>query len=207
MQLIVQGKNIQVTDRLREYVETKVDRLDRYLATITDARMELASEQTRRHGDRQIAQLTIHSKGMMLRAEERSGDIFTSVDMVLDKMKRQIDRYKRKRRGRLRGAQAREIDTNEFAADLSEEDELEERTVDAEDLLDEINEDDEEGLEGAIVRIKRFQVSPMDPEEAIEQMELLGHDFFVFYNADGGQFNVVYRRRDGNYGLIQPEID
>lgn len=195
MQLIVQGKNIQVTDRLREYVETKVNRLDRYLSTISDARMELASEQTRSYGDRQIAQLTIHSKGMMLRAEERSGDIFTSVDMVMDKMKRQIDRYKSKRRGRIRSAQAREEQARDFA-------ELE---VDAEELLDEIMEEDE-ALEGAIVRIKRFQVAPMDPDEAIEQMELLGHDFFVFYNADGGQFNVVYRRRDGNYGLIQPEI-
>ena len=197
MQLIVQGKNIQVTDRLREYVESKVNRLDRYLATITDARMELASEQTRRHGDRQIAQLTIHSKGMMLRAEERSGDIFTSVDMVMDKMKRQIDRYKSKRRGKLRGAQQSrdEIDLG-----------LEDREVDAEELLDEITEDDE-SLDGAIVRVKRFQVAPMSPEEAIEQMELLGHDFFVFYNVDGGQFNVIYRRRDGNYGLIQPEID
>jgi putative sigma-54 modulation protein len=195
MQLIVQGKNIQVTDRLREYVETKVNRLDRYLTTITDARMELASESTRKHGDRQIAQLTIHSKGMMLRAEERSGDIFTSVDMVMDKMRRQIDRYKSKRRDRFRG-QGREIEPPD----------LEEGEVDAEGLLDEIHEDDET-LEGAIVRVKRFQVSPMNPEEAIEQMELLGHDFFVFYNADGGQFNVVYRRRDGNYGLIQPEID
>jgi putative sigma-54 modulation protein len=74
-------------------------------------------------------------------------------------------------------------------------------------LLDEITADDDEGLDGAIVRVKRFRVSPMDPEEAIEQMELLGHDFFVFYNVDGGLFNVVYRRRDGNYGLIQPEID
>jgi putative sigma-54 modulation protein len=200
MQLIVQGKNIQVTDRLREYVEDKVERLDRYLATITDARMELASEQTRRHGDRQIAQLTIHSKGMMLRAEERSGDIFTSVDMVLDKMKRQIDRYKSKRRGKLRGAQAQAREEEEEALEYPEGE------VDAQELLDEISEVDED-LEGAIVRIKRFQVAPMSPDEAIEQMELLGHDFFVFYNADGGQFNVVYRRRDGNYGLIQPEID
>ena len=199
MQLIVQGKNIQVTDRLREYVETKVNRLDRYLSTITDARMELASEQTRKHGDRQIAQLTIHSRGMMLRAEERSGDIFTSVDMVLDKMKRQIDRYKSKRRGRLRGAQAQAREEEEAL-------EYPEGEVDAQGLLDEITEDDE-GIDGTIVRIKRFQVAPMSPEEAIEQMELLGHDFFVFYNADGGQFNVVYSRRDGNYGLIQPEID
>jgi putative sigma-54 modulation protein len=192
MQLIVQGKNIQVTDRLRDYVETKVNRLDRYLTTITDARMELATERTRRHGDRQVAQLTIHSRGLMLRAEERSGDIFTSVDMVMDKMKRQIDRYKSKRRDRIRDAQAREIEVQESEID---------------DLLDEVMEEDEdESPNGTIVRVKRFQVSPMNPEEAIEQMELLGHDFFVFYNADDGQLNVVYRRRDGNYGLIQPEL-
>jgi len=185
MQLIVQGKNIQVTDRLRDYVETKVDRLDRYLPTITDARMDLTTENTRSYGDRQVAQLTVHSKGMMLRAEERSGDIFTSVDMVMDKMKRQIDRYKSKRRDRIREVQTGELPDVE--------------------IIDE--EEDEDESEGVIVRVKRFRVAPMSPEEAAEQMELLGHDFFVFYNADGGQFNVVYRRRDGDYGLIQPELD
>ena len=185
MQLIVQGKNIQVTDRLRDYVETKVNRLDRYLPTITDARMDLATESTRSYGDRQVAQLTVHSKGMMLRAEERSGDIFTSVDMVMDKMKRQIDRYKSKRRDRIREVQTGELPDVE--------------------IVDE--EEDEDESEGVIVRVKRFRVAPMSPEEAVEQMELLGHDFFVFYNADGGQFNVVYRRRDDDYGLIQPELD
>ena len=74
-------------------------------------------------------------------------------------------------------------------------------------MIDEEEEYDDEESEGVIVRVKRFRVAPMSPEEAIEQMELLGHDFFVFYNADGGQFNVVYRRRDGDYGLIQPELD
>jgi putative sigma-54 modulation protein len=191
MQLIVQGKNIQVTDRLRDYVETKVDRLDRYLPTITDARMDLATESTRSYGDRQVAQLTVHSKGMMLRAEERSGDIFTSVDMVMDKMKRQIDRYKSKRRDRIREVQTGELPEVEM--------------IEEEEYDDEEYDDEESG--GAIVRVKRFRVAPMSPEEAVEQMELLGHDFFVFYNADGGQFNVVYRRRDGDYGLIQPELN
>jgi putative sigma-54 modulation protein len=188
MQLIVQSKNIQVTDRLHEYVEDKVNRLDRYLSAITDARMELSTEKTRSSEDRQVAQLTVRSKGMMLRAEERSGDIFTSVDMVMDKMKRQIDRYKRKRRGVLRRAQQEEAQ----ASLLSEPD---------------VDEELEEEEEGDIVRVKRFSVAPMDPEEAVEQMELLGHDFFVFFNADDGQMNVVYRRRDGDYGLIQPELD
>ena len=180
MQVIVQGKGLQVTDRLREHVETKVGKLDRYLSTITEARMELESENTRSQEDSQIAQLTVRSKGIMLRSEERSGDIFTSVDMVMDKMKRQIDRYKSKRRDRYRAAQT--------------------------DLLPDLEEEEDES-EGQIVRVKSFRVTPMDPDEAIEQMELLGHSFFVFYNADVGQVNVVYRRRDGDYGLIQPEID
>lgn len=187
MQLIVQGKNINVTDRLHDYVEAKVDKLDRYLSTITEARMELSSESTRRQGDRQVAQLTVRSKGKILRSEERSSDIFTAVDMVTDKMKRQIDRYKRKRRERYRSAPTDE------ALDIPEDEE-----------------DDGEGepeFEGRLVRTKAFRVAPMGPEEAVEQMELLGHSFFVFYNADAGQINVVYQRRDGNYGLIQPEVD
>jgi putative sigma-54 modulation protein len=188
MQLIVQSKNIQMTDRLHEYVEDKVNRLDRYLSTITDARMELSTEKTRSSEDRQVAQLTVRSKGMMLRAEERSGDIFTSVDMVMDKMKRQIDRYKRKRRGVLRRAQQEESEIEILPEMVSDEEE-------------------DESESGRIVRIKRFRVVPMDPEEAIEQMELLGHDFFVFFNMDDGQLNVVYRRRDDNYGLIQPDLD
>jgi putative sigma-54 modulation protein len=181
MQVIVQAKGFEVTDRLREYVEEKVNKLDRYLSTITEARMELSAENTRRHGDSQVAQLTIRSKGTLLRSEEHSGDIFMSVDMVMDKMRRQIDRYKDKRRGKLRGAQM-------------------------EEPIEPAAEEEEDEEEGQIVRIKRFRVAPMDPEEAIEQMELLGHSFFVFYNADEGQINVVYSRRDGNYGLIQPEI-
>ena len=183
MQLIVQGKNINLTDRLHDYVEDKVGKLDRYLSTITEARMELSSESTRRQGDRQVAQLTVRSKGTILRSEERSGDIFTSIDMVTDKMKRQIDRYKRKRRERYRSAPPEE----------------------AVDLLEDEEETDEE-FEGRLVRTKAFRVAPMGPEEAVEQMELLGHTFYVFYNADAGQINVVYRRRDGNYGLIQPEV-
>ena len=183
MQIIVQGRNVQVTDRLHEYVEDKVDKLDRYLSTITEARMELAIEKTRSAEDRQVAQLTVRAKGTLLRSEERSADMFTSVDMVMDKMKRQIDRFKSKRRSRLRGAAV------EPATDMM------------------VEEEEEESEETRIVRTKRFRITPMDPEEAVEQMELLGHTFFVFYNVDEGQINVVYARRDGDYGLIQPELD
>jgi putative sigma-54 modulation protein len=184
MQLLVQGKNIQVTDRLHQYVEDKASKLDRHLSTITEARMELSSESTRSQGDSQVAQLTVRIKGVILRSEERAGDIFSAIDLAMDKMKRQIDRYKRKRRARYRGAPPPDLLTDE----VEEEDE------------------EEEVVAGRLVRTKTFRVDPMDPEEAIEQMELLGHNFFVFFNADAGQINVVYRRRDGNYGLIQPEL-
>ena len=191
MLLTVQGKNMQVTDRLRDYVENKVGKLDRYLSTITEARVDLATEKTRSSGDRHVAQLTVRTKGVLLRSEERSGDIFTSVDMVMEKMKRQIDRYKSKQRDRFRGA------TPEEPPELAEVEEDEEEAEEA---------DEAGAFQGALVRTKHFRVAPMSADEAIEQMELLGHSFFVFYNADAGLINVVYRRRDGNYGLIEPEV-
>ena len=141
--------------------------------------MELSSEQTRSAEDRQVAQLTIRSKGVLLRSEERSADMFTSVDMVMDKIKRQIDRYKSKRRSRYREAP---VELEEVAAE-------------------------EDADAPHIARTKRFAVTPMDAAEAVEQMELLGHTFFVFYNVEDGQINVVYKRRNGNYGLLQPELE
>ena len=177
MQLIIQGKNIEVTDRLQEYIEKKVGKLDRYLPTITEARMELSVEGAKSAKDRQVAQLTVRSKGTLLRAEERTADMFTSIDAIVDKMYRQIVRYKGKRYGRGRGPGE----------------------------IPPVEEFEEEGLP-RIVRTKRFQVAPMDEEEAVEQMELLGHDFFVFFNVNTNEVNVIYRRKDGNYGLIEPEL-
>ncbi|MEE8163547.1 MAG: ribosome-associated translation inhibitor RaiA [Anaerolineae bacterium] len=177
MRLIIQGKNIEVTDRLREYVEKKVGKLDRYLPTITEARMELSVEGTKSAKDRQVAQLTVRSKGTLLRAEERTADMFASIDAIVDKMYRQIVRYKGKRYGRGRGP-----------GEVPPVEEFEEEPP------------------RRIVRTKRFQVAPMDEEEAIEQMELLGHDFFVFFNVNTDGINVIYRRKDGDYGLLEPEL-
>ncbi len=177
MQLIIQGKNMEVTDRLQEYIEKKVGKLDRYLPTITEARMELSVEGAKSAKDRQVAQLTVRSKGTLLRAEERTADMFASIDAIVDKMYRQIVRYKGKRYGRGRGP-----------GEIPPVEEFEEEEP------------------PRIVRIKRFQVAPMDEEEAVEQMELLGHDFFVFFNVETSEMNVIYRRKDGNYGLIEPEL-
>jgi putative sigma-54 modulation protein len=177
MQLIIQGKNMEVTDRLQEYIEKKVGKLDRYLPTITEARIELSVEGAKSAKDRQVAQLTVRSKGTFLRAEERTADMFASIDAIVDKMYSQIVRYKGKRYGRGRGP-----------GEMPPVEEFEEEEP------------------PRIVRTKRFQVAPMDEEEAIEQMELLGHDFFIFFNVDANGLNVIYRRKDGNYGLLEPEL-
>jgi putative sigma-54 modulation protein len=183
MELIIKGKNVEITERLQDYVETKIGKLDRYLPSISEAWVELSSEGAKAAQDRQVCQVTVRANGTILRAEERSDDMFYSIDTVLDKMYRQIARYKGKRQNRWRSSAAM-----------------------PEPLPIDIEEDEEE--EGTrIVRTKRFPMTPMHPEEAVEQMELLGHDFFVFFNGDEGRLNVLYRRKDGDYGLLQPELD
>lgn len=181
----VYGRNMEVTERIQDYVEKKVSKLDRYLPDIDEARVDLAyAKSARSAGDRQVAQLTIRGKGFILRTEERADDIFAAIDTVLEKMQRQIERFKGKHhRGRGDGKSASEV-----AAGIVEEEETNE-------------------LAPVIARRKHFRLSPMDELEALEQMVLLGHDnFFVFYNAKTNSINVLYRRRDGNYGLIEPEI-
>lgn len=182
MEVKIRGRNIEVTPRLQEYVEKKIGKLDRYLPTIDEAHMELAVEKTRSAQDRQVAQLTIRSKGALLRAEERNHDLYTAIDAVLDKMYRQIGRYKGKHQDRVRPGAV--------------EPEGEEQPASTE----------ADNTTGRIVRTKSFRMVSINPEEAIEQMELLGHDFYVFFNAEAGAINVLYRRQDGNYGLIQPEM-
>jgi putative sigma-54 modulation protein len=174
--LSVFARNMEMTPRLSEYVDQKVEKLDRYLPSIDEARMDLTVENTRNAAHSQVAQLTVRVRGKILRAEERTEDMFASIDAVLDKMHRQIARYKGKRRDRVYVA----------AEGVPVDEEVEET--------------------GEIVRVKRFEVLPMSPEEAIEQMELLGHSFYIFLNADEDAINVVYKRGDGNYGLLQPEL-
>lgn len=183
MELLITGKNVEVTDWLRQYVEKKIGRLDRYLPNIQEARVDLSTESTKRAQDRQVAQVTLRSNGAILRAEEKSSDMFTSIDAVVDKMHRQIRRYKDKRsRGR-----GRDSDRSEMMLEAAISEPIEEEP-------------------GTIVRVKRFSMSPMNADEAIEQMELLGHDFYIFFNVDDNRINVIYRRADSNYGLLQPEM-
>lgn len=184
MQLSITGKNIEINDNLRKYVEKKIGRLDRFLPNIIDGRVELTvAEGARAAEDRQIAQVTLRTKNAILRAEEASADIFASIDAVFEKMQRQVDRVKYKRWAR-RGESA-----------------------DAEvPLTEAIEEEEADEAHKGVTRVKKFQMVPMDEDEAIEQMELLGHNFYVFFNVNANQLNVLYRRRGGDYGLIQPEL-
>ncbi len=186
IQVEINVKNMELSDRLNDYVEKKVGKLDRYLDTIEEAQVDLTYAKTARSAqDRQVAQVTVRGKGVLLRAEERTEDIFASIDLVMDKLYRQIERYKGRRwKARGDGRSAAE------AAPLEEPGEVEEVFPELE-----------------IVRRKQHLLTPMDEREAIEQMTLLSHnDFFVFLNAETHQVNVLYRRRDGSFGLIETEV-
>lgn len=178
------ARNMEVTDRINDYVNKKVSKLDKFLANIDETRVDLAYVKSARSAaDRQVAQITIRGKGFILRSEERADDIFAAIDESVEKIERQIKRYKGKRyHGRGDG---------KSVADVAVETEFEEF----------------EEEEPVIARRKQFTLIPMNEREAIDQMKLLGHeDFFVFYNANTNEVNVLYLRRDGTYGLIEPKL-
>jgi putative sigma-54 modulation protein len=186
MELIVKSRNGKVSDRQQDYIKEKLSKLERYLDRISKVTVEVAEEQRRNEGNVHRAQVTlVGDHGILLRAEQRASDLYSAIDVVHDNLQRQIQRYKDKhwRRGRLRrqGSEIVEVapEANGAAAEETEQ-------------------------APRIVRTKEFQVKPMYSDEAVEQMELLGHNFFVFRDAGTSQINVLYRREDGNYGLIVP---
>lgn len=176
----------RLTESLRNYIEERIARLDRFNERVIDAKFELRLTKPRSVGEQWIAQFTIATPGRILRSEVREHDQHAAIDKSMDKMLRQIRRYHSKKIDRSkRGA----TNLGRLAAEQSGM----------------FEQPESPGDEGIVVRTKRFEFLPMDPEEAVEQMELLEHDFFVFRNADSGQTNVVYRRTDGQYGLIEPD--
>jgi putative sigma-54 modulation protein len=177
-------KNIESTDRIKEYVNKKMAKFDRLLPSIQEIDVELSYIKSARNiEDRNVAQITIHAKSCILRTEERSNDILTSIDNALEKMHHQIERYKsRKQRSRRQG--------------FDEANSALEATYPGDEIA-----------KPAIVRRKSFTIIPMDEIEAIEQMKLLEHEnFFIFFNANTNAINVLYKRRDGTYGLIEPRL-
>jgi putative sigma-54 modulation protein len=177
MRLQVKGKNLEVSDSIRAYAEEKLGKLDRQLAAQTRVELELAVERNPSISANHIAEATVWTKGPVLRARESSSDMRASIDRLVDKLERQVSRYREKRRRR----SSRGAEPAEAVGTVAPE------------------------SEPVIVKTKQFVVTPMTAEEAVLQLELIGHDFFVFRSADSGDVNVVYRRRDGGYGLIEPQ--
>jgi putative sigma-54 modulation protein len=180
MRLQVKGRNLEVSEQIRDYAEEKLGKLDRLVSDPTRVELELLVETNPSIADNNVAEATVWTKGPVLRAREATGDMKASIDQLVDKLERQVKRYREKRRVAPR-RHARDGGIPPEAAPV----ELEES-------------------ETAIVKTKQFSVTPMSAEEAVLQLELVGHDFFVFRNAETEIINVVYRRRDGDYGLIEP---
>ena len=181
MRLQVKGRNVEVTDQIRRYAEEKLGRLERQLADATQVELELALEQNPSIAANHVAEATIWTKGPTLRARERSTAFESSIDQLVDKLERQVQRYRAKRSRRETG-----------------------RRANGQTIPQEPNFTAEQ-LDTMIVKSKQFDLQPLSAEEAVLQLELVGHDFFVFKNEATGKTDVVYRRRDGAYGHIEPQ--
>jgi putative sigma-54 modulation protein len=176
---IIAKNNMEVSEAMRAYIEKKVGKLSRYLPTLDESKVEISREGTKVPEQRFTVQVTIDSRGVLIRAQEKSKDMHTAIDKVVDVLSKRIERYKGKLYDKSRGVSF----ARQGAAIEEEEIEAPKR----------------------VVKTKHFLVKPMPIDEAISQMELLGHDFFLFLDADTERLNLLYRRDDGNYGLIEPE--
>jgi putative sigma-54 modulation protein len=187
MELTIQGHGVDLGNGFENFVRRKTGRLDRFLPGIEEVRVEVTKQSAKEDAPKEL-ELTIRRRRTLLRVEERNADLFAALDAAMDKMYHRIARYKGRRMDRRHDGGASEED-----AELAQ----------AEELPISFEED---GLgEQRIVRVKNFTTVPMSTDEAIEQMELLGHDFFVFMHDGDGAVKVVYRRKTGDYGLLQPE--
>jgi len=193
MELQIHGRNLELDERVRDHITARVNRLARHLAGITTATVELARESARVQDQRVVVQVTLDINGTVLRGEERGANALAALDSAIDVMDRRLERYK--------GKVYRSEQTKKAGKNVSI------RTLEAPSTAHEEGSTSDEIVEsmGKVVRIKRFPIKPMTVDEAAFQMELLGHDFFMFLNSETNQHNLLYKRRDGNYGLIQPE--
>ncbi|MHB1652416.1 MAG: ribosome hibernation-promoting factor, HPF/YfiA family [Desulfitobacteriaceae bacterium] len=174
MNIMIRGKHIEVTDALKDYVTKRVSKLEKYSDEFKDVQVTLLVER-----DRHRVEVTAPINGMILRGEEETTDMYQSIDMVLDKLERQIDKYRTRIAKRLRTKALKDHEPEHPSVQEDQHD---------------------------VVRNKRFQAKPMSVDEAIMQMNLIGHNFFVFMDADTHRMSVVYRRKNGDYGLLEPEM-
>jgi putative sigma-54 modulation protein len=188
MRLDIRGRNIEITDALKDYTTKRLSKLDRYLDDARIAQVALSLE-GEKHKEQHKVEVTIPLNGLLLRGEVSADDMYSAIDMVVEKLDKQIDKHKTKLYKRHRGAGLKTLAGEELAAAAA--------------IAAQTNTKDT-AEKYKIMRTKRFALKPMDEEEAIMQMGLLGHSFFMFFNAGTEEINVVYRRMDGNYGLIEP---
>ena len=175
MNLVISGKNLDITEGLRSAIEEKIGKLERYFTDTTEVHVTLSTEK-----NRQKIEITIPMKGSIIRAEEVSSDMYVSIDLVEEVIERQLRKYKNKL-----------IDKEQNAAHLSQS------FIEADDFEDE---------DIQIISSKKFEMKPKHTEQAGVQMELIGHNFFVFRNSETDEVNVVYKRKGNTYGLIEPEF-
>jgi len=185
MKVEVRGKNIEITAALKDYATKRLSKLEKYIDDTRTAQVAMSVE-----GEIQKVEVTIPLNGLLLRGEERQEDMYAAIDLVVDKLEKQLDKYKTKLFKRYRNTGLKQFLVENHAD--SPEIEIKEKSKPAEAFK--------------VVRTKRFALKPMDEEEAIMQMNLLGHNFFVFFNSQTEEVNVVYKRKNGDYGLIEPEL-
>ncbi|MDK2820469.1 MAG: putative sigma-54 modulation protein [Clostridia bacterium] len=174
VELILRGKNLKVTQALRQYIEKRLAKIERLVEGINVVQVNLSVTK-----EKHVIEVTIPLNGYILRGEEATNDMYTSIDLVVEKLERQIAKYKTKLNKKIKSGTIKDLPTE--------------------------NPPEKDDEEPRLIRTKRFPVKPMPLEEAILQMNLLGHNFFVFSNAETEEVNVLYKRKDGNYGLIEPE--
>lgn len=183
MDLVVKGKNIDVTDSLRDYAQKKLGRITKNMEGVIETRVEFSVIKNKSVPDNQVVEVTMIANGTVIRGEESTDNMYASIDLVSDKIERQMRKFREKLNTKGRQKVSDVIMEPLQAAESEERVEVGPR----------------------IVRVKSFELKPMSPEEATHQMDLLGHAFFLFLNQETEQINVVYARKDGNFGLIEPQ--
>ncbi|MEA5502410.1 ribosome-associated translation inhibitor RaiA [Halotia wernerae UHCC 0503] len=187
MKLVIHGKNIEITDAIREYVHQKIEKAVNHFQSITnEVDVHLSVARNPRINTRQAAEVTIYANGSIIRAEESSEDLYASIDLVADKIARQLRKYKERRQDKKIHAQA----TNEVLV--------------TEPVVKDLIGDRTPELPNEVVRTKYFSMPPMTVAEALEHLQMVGHDFYMFRNSETDEINVIYERNHGGYGVIQP---
>jgi putative sigma-54 modulation protein len=187
MKLVIHGKNIEITDAIREYVHQKIEKAVNHFQNITnEVDVHLSVARNPRINPKQAAEVTIYANGSVIRAEESSENLYASIDLVADKISRQLRKYKERRQDQKTQAQ---VNSDTLVPETVITDLIGDRTPE---------------LPEEVVRTKYFSMPPMTITEALEQLQMVGHDFYMFRNAETGEINVIYERNHGGYGVIQP---